>query len=114
MCHSFKVENFRCFRQLTLGRPEQPLGRVNLTPGVLETLLWRSLAADPLVACVDQFLDCVSPADGGGASPREEVTDLQLHRRPRSALASARTGGTGPFLSVVVAGLQRDQGFYPG
>jgi hypothetical protein len=33
MFHSFKVENFRCFRDLTLGTPEQPLGRVNLIAG---------------------------------------------------------------------------------
>ncbi|MCI0403306.1 MAG: hypothetical protein L0212_07275 [Acidobacteria bacterium] len=29
------------------------------TPGMLETLLWRSLSGDPLVPCVEQYLECV-------------------------------------------------------
>lgn len=45
------------------------------TPGMLETLLWRSLAADPLVACVDQFLDCVRQQTGR-SHPREEKSRI--------------------------------------
>jgi hypothetical protein len=29
------------------------------TPGMLETLLWRSLTSDPRLPCVEQFLDCI-------------------------------------------------------
>jgi hypothetical protein len=34
------------------------------TPGMLETLLWRSLSADPLISCVVQYLDCVRRQTG--------------------------------------------------
>lgn len=33
MFRSFTVKNFRCFRELSLGTPEKPLGRVNLIAG---------------------------------------------------------------------------------
>jgi len=29
------------------------------TPGMLETLCWRTLASDPRVPCVDEYLKCV-------------------------------------------------------
>jgi hypothetical protein len=29
------------------------------SPGMLETLLWRALATDPLVPCVEEYLDCI-------------------------------------------------------
>jgi hypothetical protein len=34
------------------------------TPGMLETLLWRALAADPLFHCVEEYLDCVRKETG--------------------------------------------------
>jgi hypothetical protein len=34
------------------------------TPGMLETLLWRTLAGDPLTPCVEQYLDCVRKLTG--------------------------------------------------
>ncbi len=48
-----------------------PLPRITIhllpdasTPGMLETLLWRTLAGDPLNHCVEEYLDCVRKATG--------------------------------------------------
>src|SRR5262249_54286908 len=34
------------------------------TPGMLETLLWRSLAGHALVPCIDEYLRCVQASTG--------------------------------------------------
>jgi hypothetical protein len=35
------------------------------TPGMLETLLWRSLSGHSFVACIDDYLKCVQASTGG-------------------------------------------------
>jgi hypothetical protein len=51
--------------------PSPPAPRVTLmllpdasTPGMLETLCWRALAADPRVPCIDEYLRCIETRTG--------------------------------------------------
>ncbi len=48
------------------------------TPGMLETLLWRSLVVDPRISCIDQFLDCIRQQTGTPIA-REEKSRIQAY-----------------------------------
>lgn len=80
------------------------------TPGMLETLLWRALAADPLVPCVDQFLACIRQ-QAGQPHPREEKSRIYSYiaarDQPWLLLGQAARAGYFPWSSPVFAEIKR-------
>jgi uncharacterized protein DUF3226 len=59
------------------------------TPGMLETLLWRSLTGDMLLPCVEQFLACV-----------RQQTGKPLAREDKSRIYSYIAGREQPWLQL--------------
>ncbi len=69
------------------------------SPGMLETLLWRSVADDPAAPCVAEFLDC---ADRAGA-PTAGSDEARADKARAHAFVATRPR---PEVSVGVAALE--------
>jgi hypothetical protein len=69
------------------------------TPGMLETLLWRSLSGDPRLPCIDDFLECLRQATG-----------LPIRREEKSRVYAYISGREEPWLQI---GQASRAGYFP-
>jgi hypothetical protein len=70
------------------------------TPGMLETLCWRSLSGNPLVRCVEEFVSCVGTATGS-AVPKPDKSRIHAfiaaQEDPQYLLGQAAHAGYFPL-----------------
>jgi len=69
------------------------------TPGMLETLCWRSLAGNPLLPCVEEYIKCVTSA-----------THQALAHEDKSRLYAYIAGKDQPWLLL---GQAAHAGYFP-
>lgn len=81
----------------------------NQSPGMLETLCWQSVQADPAIPCVNQFMDCLSGKASLSANPDKARLQAFLSSRPKfvAQLGEAAHKGYWPWDDPAFSGIKR-------
>ncbi len=93
--------------------PPAPIVNVMLlpdaqTPGMLESLLWRSLVGDVRLPCVDDFLDCIGRVTGQPVRREDKsrvFAYIASRDEPWFQIGQAANAGYFPWTSSVFADL---------